>query len=1564
VALALTLLVAAVGCGEPAPVGGGTGADTSPFGPGLFDSGSVKFDTGSPVPSDTGQPIADTTDASDPLVDAGAEDATAPGDAMVEQDVVAEPDEASEDTSTGSCQGKVGCACLSDADCDSGKCTWLPDGNRECAEVCTDACPAATVCVEPSSDATTKYCLPKKLTLCDPCTVNSDCTHPGDPYAACVAWGPGKGSFCGTWCSKSTPCPAGYTCQQTDDVDGNGVVQCVPDAGAMCTCSGRAMTLKLATSCGSGPCAGQRVCLADGEPGAPAGGGLTDCSGAAPIAEACDGVDNDCDGQTDEAACDDGQPCTKDSCEPATGCVNAPMVAQPCDDGDACTSGETCDDQGVCAGLPKDCDDKQACTKNTCDPKTGGCAFPPLGDGDACDDGDGCSVGETCTGGKCAGGVAKDCADKNPCTADACDKAAGQCSNKPVADGGACEDGDLCTENDTCTAGQCSAGKAKDCGGGNPCVNASCDGATGQCANKILGDGSACDDGNKCTVKTTCTKGVCGGGDVAQCDDGNTCTIDSCDKAQGCKITPKKAGAKCDDGNACTTGDACAYVQAGVKCQGAGNPCDDGKPCTLDICNPKTAKCSHTQAKPGAKCNDGSLCTYSDVCVSAGGKLSCVGKVVPCSDGKVCTLDGCDKQTGQCKFTPVKPGGACDDGNKCTVLDKCKLVGGKTVCKGSIKTCIDANDCTADSCDSKTGACKNVPIVGCNSDLCKSGADCNDGDACTKDVCSSGKCKWLPVAGCCELYDVSYGNEKDKPIYSTSGEYLFDVALSATDGGSFAAGYVHAGTNKGSYQGLVIRRAANGKKVWAKHVGPTTGSLSDYFRGVVPRSDGGTWAAGFTYGHGSKGSADGWVVRLSALGSVISSEVFGGSGSDIFYGATARGKDGLIAVGRRYIGGAAGYDAWVVWLDANGKKTGLKERFFGGSSTQNAMAVAWHAKTGRTLVAGSGSVAGKGYQGWLWSISPVGSVTSKHFGGSKSEYLYGITVLADGNVAAAGVTYSGKNPDGFVVRASATLGGAKQYNIVGAKNDYLYDIDQSPDGKVVAAGYSNSGGAGGYDGWAVTLDPVKTTQVANHRFGSDKNDYLYALAVDKGGKRLMAGRTYAGANGDTWQLKADASGKASCGSSGCKSSKECGDGNPCTLDICKSGKCSHLLMNGLSCGGGKVCQSGKCVCTTWNVTYGNEKDNPKYKTTSEYLHAITRAKKGGGSIAAGYVNDGSKNGGMQGLVVRRDDAGKLVWAKHFGTLKTSKSDYLRGVVARSDGGAWAAGYTYNPAVGTSPDGWLLRVTASGGLIKEVRIGGSTSEVIYSAARWGTDGVVLAGYRNVPGGSGNEAWLVWRDANGNPSGLKEKTFGGSGSQYLWGVAWDSVSGATIAVGYQYQSGVSNQGLMARVSKTGSVKSLLTGGSGAELLYDVEILSGSQVWAAGYTTTSASGGRDGWLVRTTTSLSKPIGYKVGGSKYDTIYDLTTTTKGRLVAAGYSNSGPSANYDGWLAEVDPKTGKALWNRYLGGSKSDYFYGVARNASGGYVACGRAYSYPPTTTDADTWQVSVASDGNLVCK
>ena len=442
-------------------------------------------------------------------------------------------------------------------------------------------------------------------------------------------------------------------------------------------------------------------------------GSLCDYQDACLLGTVC--LDGQCQGGQ-LVNCNDGNPCTDDSCDPDSGCLNVPNQAD-CDDQDACTTSDTCID-GVCGGLdPVNCDDQNVCTGDSCQ-SASGCLHEPLSA--QCNDGNACTKSDTCLEGVCVAGAPVSCDDSNPCTADGCSPAQG-CSNVPTQ--APCSDGDPCTVGEACNGGACVGGVAQDCDDGNSCTKDYCDSA-GKCIHAPLsGD---CDDGNACTAGDHCVGGVCIFDGPTDCDDDNACSTDACDPVTGCHYTLNED--PCNDGDLCTVNDHC---HLGDCIGGAELVCNDGNLCTDDACLPD-AGCTFTPNQDA--CDDGSICSVGDQC--AGGW--CVpGPMKECNDQDLCTDDYCDAQAGcQNEFNTAP----CDDGDACTVGDAC-LQG--QCDSGEAKDCDDGKQCTTDSCHPLLG-CVNDPIVGA----------CDDGNACTEgDNCSEGLCIPGPDLPCDDQND-------------------------------------------------------------------------------------------------------------------------------------------------------------------------------------------------------------------------------------------------------------------------------------------------------------------------------------------------------------------------------------------------------------------------------------------------------------------------------------------------------------------------------------------------------------------------------------------------------------------------------------------------------------------------------------------------------------------------------------------------------------------------------------------------------------------------------------------
>ncbi len=702
------------------------------------------------------------------------------------------------------------CVCTQDSDCpqDNDKC----NGEMTCQGGNCKVDPGSVVNCDPGNSSCLKV-------QCTPAT--GKCDKQASPD--------------GTPCSDDNLCTTGDGCVlglcvgapiQCDDKIDCTMDVCVPASG----CDFQADSSKCDDNkpCTNDVCNAVIGCLSSPQVGAPCDDGDACTAGDICVTVAGGMV---CQPGV-KMNCDDGDVCTADSCQSDGGCVHQPTNG-PCDDGNPCTTGDVCGGLGPasCAGKPKDCGDNNPCTADSCTTNNGLCSHVPAPG--PCDDGDACTTGDICIGGGCQGGDAKVCNDGNPCTDDACDAQSGGCVATPNTN--PCDDGDICTTGDACSDGGCKGGANQceckttaDCAGQEdgdlcngtlicqankcvldpnsvvdcsavptpPCKSALCMPKTGQCVLQNDADGNPCSDNSACTANDKCTGGACSG-QVIDCGKSETCIERGCDPSQGC-FTNNKDGDACDDGDACTQGDTCSAgkctgknacqcktdadckpFDGNDKCKGThictANQCvidpktvincqgGPSSPCVQTICDPPTGNCFKENEPDGTPCDDGTACTTPDSCTGG----VCGGAKVDCDDANACTNDICDASAG-CLHQSAT-GTPCDDGDNCTSPDVCQAgscAPGPDVCACKVDgDCDDGKACTVDVCTNNQ--CTSGPANGiacedddkctgtgeCVDGACKPGAfnDCDDNYACTTDSCdaATGACKNEVIYGCC-----------------------------------------------------------------------------------------------------------------------------------------------------------------------------------------------------------------------------------------------------------------------------------------------------------------------------------------------------------------------------------------------------------------------------------------------------------------------------------------------------------------------------------------------------------------------------------------------------------------------------------------------------------------------------------------------------------------------------------------------------------------------------------------------------------------------------------------------
>ncbi|MCC6748634.1 MAG: hypothetical protein IT371_13315 [Deltaproteobacteria bacterium] len=303
--------------------------------------------------------------------------------------------------------------------------------------------------------------------------------------------------------------------------------------------------------------------------------GCADCDASSPSVfpgalETCNGVDDNC----ASGITDDG----KDQCAAGTVC---------------------CSSQGQCRALGNDKDNCGGCGRRCNGPDVDSCAGSTCVCGAT---GGPCAAGLNCVNGQClciANGRCSGCCENSA----SCRATAAQSASSCGRNGETCRG---CADGNECTLDQCNSGVC-----GNPArqEGAACNGSSGQCHGAACCSG--CWDGGTCHAGNT--NGQCGrGGDwCGSCSTSQACKVASC-ATGSCSIGNVGDGTGCNDGQRCTLNDQCT----GGVCGGTPRVCTPSGECKTASCNPSNGNCTEQNKSNGTSCGPGgNWSCQSGVCV-------------------------------------------------------------------------------------------------------------------------------------------------------------------------------------------------------------------------------------------------------------------------------------------------------------------------------------------------------------------------------------------------------------------------------------------------------------------------------------------------------------------------------------------------------------------------------------------------------------------------------------------------------------------------------------------------------------------------------------------------------------------------------------------------------------------------------------------------------------------------------------------------------------------------------------------------------------------------------------
>ncbi len=378
---------------------------------------------------------------------------------------------------------------------------------------------------------------------------------------------------------------------------------------------------------------------------------------------------------------------------------------------------------------------------------------------------------------------------------------------------------------------------------------------------------------------------------------------------------------------------------------------------------------------------------------------------------------------------------------------------------------------------------------------------------------------------------------------------------------------------------------------------------------------------------------------------------------------------------------------------------------------------------------------------------------------------------------------------------------------------------------------------------------------------------------------------------------------------------------------------------------------------TWNTFLGGS-------GSEDVIQGIT-VDTSGNVYIGGYTNAtwGSPvraySSSYDGFAAKLDSSGTLTWNTFLGGNGT---DYIYGIAVDTSGNVYLVGRSSatwgSPvrAYTSGTDGFAAKLDTDGTLAWNTFLGGSGSDLMYGIAVDSSGNVYVGGYSDATWGSpvraytlGNDGFAAKLDTNGT---LTWNTFlGGSGSDTIRAFTIDNngnvyVGGDSSATwGSPVRAYTSStDGFVAKLDNNGTLTwNTFLGGSSDDVIRGIAVDTSGNVYVGGYSyatwgfpVRAFSAIYDGFAAKLNSSGTLTWNTFLGSNNEDVIRGIAVDTSGNVYVGGSSNAtwgspvrAYTSGFDGFAAKLD-SSGTLTWNTFLGGSGSDYVYGITVDTSG----------------------------------
>jgi hypothetical protein len=415
---------------------------------------------------------------------------------------------------------------------------------------------------------------------------------------------------------------------------------------------------------------------------------------------------------------------------------------------------------------------------------------------------------------------------------------------------------------------------------------------------------------------------------------------------------------------------------------------------------------------------------------------------------------------------------------------------------------------------------------------------------------------------------------------------------------------------------------------------------------------------------------------------------------------------------------------------------------------------------------------------------------------------------------------------------------------------------------------------------------------------------------------------------------------------------------------------------------------------TWNTFFGGDADD----------YGNTVAVDGSGNVYVAGESPASwgspitrayGGGESDAFAAKLDSSGNLVWVAFLGGIGTDTGEdivvdgsgnvYIGGWSTRSWGSPVRA-YTGNQ------DAFAAKLDSAGSLTWNTFLGGTLNDYGYGVAVDGSGNVYVSGSSYNTWGSPVRAYTGNQDAFAakltSAGALTWNTFlGGSGDDYGNGIAVDGTGNVYVG-GTSYTTWGTpvvghtggSDGFVAMLFSSGALNWNTFMGCGSyDSIYDIAVYGSGSIYVSGMSfgtwgspVRAYTGGFDVFAAKLASDGSRTWHTFLGGTGSDYGYGVAVDGSGNVYVSGWSGSSWGSPVRAYTAVEDAfaakltSAGALTWNTFLGGSTTDYGEDIAVDGSGNVYAAGfsdSSWGSPVHAFDAesDSIAVKLTSTGSL---